>query len=74
MDYYLRYEVHNCDVQSDRSYFYSRDLFPLAYVEVKNGQIRPRIHTAGSDVRSVDYAVPKLRVLRLDVDVAKKRS
>lgn len=31
---YLRYEVYNCDVQSDRSYFYSRDLFPLAYLEV----------------------------------------
>ena len=27
---YLRYEMHNCDMQSDRSYFFSRDLFPLA--------------------------------------------
>lgn len=68
---YLRYEVHNCDVQSDRSYFYSRDLFPLAYVEVKMGKAGLE-YTLLDDVKSVDYAVPKLRVLRLDVDVAKK--
>jgi DNA polymerase elongation subunit (family B) len=68
---YLRYELHNCDAQNDRSYFFSRDLFPLAYVEVKATKSGLE-YTLLDDVTSIDYIVPKLRVLRLDVDVAKK--
>jgi DNA polymerase, archaea type len=68
---YLRYEIHNCDVQSDRSYFFSRDLFPLAYVEVSVGKAGLNYKLLDK-VESTDYVVPKLRVLRLDVDVAKK--
>jgi len=71
MGNYLRYEVHNCDVQSDRSYFYSRDIFPLAYAEVKNTKTGLE-YTLLDDVRSIDYRVPEMRVLRLDVDVAKR--
>jgi len=68
---YLRYELHNCDVQNDRSYFFSRDLFPLAYVEVQ--AVKSGLHYALHDkVESIDYAVPDLRVMRLTVDVAKK--
>jgi DNA polymerase I len=67
---YLRYELHNCDIQSDRLYFFTHDLFPLAFVEVK-------VSKAGLDytlldsVKSTDYAVPKMRVVKLDVEVAK---
>lgn len=68
---YLRYEVYNCDVQSDRSYFYSRDLFPLAYLEVRVSKDGLE-YTLLDDVRSTSYAIPKLRVMHLDVDVAKK--
>ncbi|MCW3999068.1 MAG: hypothetical protein NWE93_02380 [Candidatus Bathyarchaeota archaeon] len=68
---YLRYEVHNCDVHSDRSYFFSRDLFPLAYVEVEAGKAGLSYRLLDS-VESTDYAVPELRVLRLAVDVAKQ--
>ncbi|NLF88359.1 hypothetical protein GX563_05990 [Candidatus Bathyarchaeota archaeon] len=71
MGNYLRYEVHNCDVQSDRSYFYSRDLFPLAYAEVKTTKTGLE-YTLLDDVRSIDYRVPELRVMRLDVGVAKR--
>ncbi|HYA77501.1 MAG TPA: DNA polymerase domain-containing protein, partial [Verrucomicrobiae bacterium] len=66
---FLRYEIHNCDVQNDRSYFFSRDLFPLAFVELK-------VTKSGLDymlldsVDSIDYVVPKLRVMRLEVEVA----
>ena len=68
---YLRYEIHNCDIQNDRSYLFSNDLFPLAFVEVQ-------VSKAGLDytlldsVESTDYVIPKLRVLKLEVDVAKK--
>lgn len=67
---YLRYEIHNCDVQNDRSYLFSRDLFPLAFLELtvtKTGLD----YTLLDSVESTDYAVPDLRVVRLEVEVAK---
>src|SRR5512138_1359162 len=68
---YLRYEVHNCDVHSDRAYFFSRDLFPMAYVEISADKSGLKYELL-DDVSNTDYFVPKMRVLRLDVDVAKK--
>jgi DNA polymerase elongation subunit (family B) len=68
---YLRYEVHNCDVHSDRAYFFSRDLFPMAYVEVCADKSGLKYELL-DDVGNTDYFVPKMRVLHLDVDVAKK--
>jgi len=32
---YLRYQVHNSDVAPSQLYLYERDLFPLAFVEIK---------------------------------------
>lgn len=68
---YLRYEVHNCDVHNDRLYFFSRDLFPLAFVEVKLCK-SGLDYTLLDSVDSIDYRIPQLRVLRLAVDAAKK--
>lgn len=68
---YLRYELHNCDIQGDRSYLFSRDLFPLAFVEVKS--VKSGLEYALLDsVESLDYAIPKLRIIKLEVEVAKK--
>jgi DNA polymerase I len=68
---YLRYEIHNCDLQNDRSYLFSRDLFPLAFVEVKNTK-SDLDYVLLDSVESTDYVIPKLRVIKLEVDVAKK--
>jgi DNA polymerase elongation subunit (family B) len=68
---YLRYELHNCDIQSDRSYFFDHDLFPLAFVEIKVSKLGLD-YTLLDSVESTDYVVPKLRVVKLEVDVAKK--
>ncbi len=68
---YLRYELHNCDIQSDRSYFFSHDLFPLAFVEVKVGR-SDLAYTLLDSVESLDYAVPKLRIMRLEAEADKK--
>jgi hypothetical protein len=65
---YLRYEVHNCDVHNDRAYFFSRDLFPMAYVEISADKLGLKYELL-DDVSNTDYFVPKMRVLRLDVDV-----
>jgi DNA polymerase elongation subunit (family B) len=68
---YLRYELHNCDIQNDRSYFFDHDLFPLAFVEVKVSK-SGLTYTLLDSVESTDYVVPKLRIVKLEVEVAKK--
>src|SRR3990170_819820 len=68
---YLRYEIHNCDLRGDRDYFFSHDIFPLAFVEIKNESAELE-YTLLDSVTSTDYAVPELRVMKLDVEIAKK--
>jgi DNA polymerase elongation subunit (family B) len=68
---YLQYELHNCDIQGDRSYLFSRDLFPLAFVEVRVEKSRLEYGLLDS-VESLDYAIPKLRVVRLEAEAVKK--
>ncbi len=68
---YLRYELHNCDIQNDRYYLFSRDLFPLAFLDVEVSK-SGLVYTLLDSVESIDYVVPKLRTVRLEVDVAKK--
>jgi DNA polymerase elongation subunit (family B) len=67
---YLRYQVHNCDLHGDRHYFFSHNLFPLAKVEVevKGAHLK---YTLKDSVKRVHYSVPPLRVLKLDVEIAK---
>jgi DNA polymerase elongation subunit (family B) len=68
---YLRYHVHNCDLRSEQAYLYSRDIFPLAFLEVEVEAERLTYHLLDS-VESIDYEVPPLRIMRVRVDVAKK--
>jgi DNA polymerase I len=68
---YLRYELHNCDVQVDRSYFFSRDLFPLAFVEVKVGR-SCLTYTLLDSVENTNYTLPELRIVKLEVDIERK--
>ncbi len=67
---YQRYEVHNCDLNGDRQYFFSRDIFPLAFGEIYPSPADLRYRLWDS-VESVNYSVPPLRVLELDVDIKK---
>jgi DNA polymerase elongation subunit (family B) len=68
---YLQYEVYNCDLKHEQTYFYNRDVFPLALVEIEteNGCLK---YNLLDSAESVDYALPPLRVSRIDVDVAKQ--
>jgi len=68
---YLQYKVHNCDLHGDQAYLYERGLFPLALVEVESESSRLKYHLLDS-VESVDYLVPQLRVMKVQVDIAKK--
>lgn len=67
---YTHYEVNNCDLQGDRVYFFSHDLFPLASVDVESTNTGLKF-TLHDSVESVDYSVPQLRILNIDVDIAK---
>ncbi len=67
---YLRYEVHNCDLHGDRTYLFNHDIFPLAYVEIKNKSAGLQYKLLDS-VRSNDYFVPPLKTMNLCVEIAK---
>ena len=68
---YMRYQVSNCDLRGDRAYFFNHDIFPLAFVEVKVEKTGLQYNLLDS-VASTDYAIPPLRVLKLEVEIAKK--
>lgn len=68
---YLRYELHNCDIQNDRAYLFSHDLFPMAFLEVEISK-SGLAYTLLDSVESIDYIIPQVRKLRLEVDVNKK--
>ena len=67
---YLTYEIHNCDLHGDRAYFFDHDLFPLAFVEVENKKSGLR-YTLLDSVQSLDYTLPPLRTIKLQVEIAK---
>ncbi len=67
---YLRYQVLNCDLHGDRTYLFSRDLFPLARVEVEAIEKNLNYKLLDS-VKHIRYPVPPLRITKLKVEIAK---
>ena len=65
------FRLYNVDVPPGQSYLYERDLFPLAYCEVeqKGDALRWELK---DDVWAYDYALPVLRKVKLEVDIAKQ--
>jgi DNA polymerase elongation subunit (family B) len=68
---YLRYQVFNCDLKHEQAYLYSKDVFPLGLVHI-DVQTTGLKYTLLDSAESTDYAVPPLRILRIDVEVDKK--
>ncbi len=68
---YLRYRVHNCDLNPSQTYLYDRNLFPLAFVEVEVTEDGIGYRLSDS-VESIDYPVPPLKIVRFSLEVAKK--
>ena len=68
---FMHYQVSNCDLKGDQAYFFSHGIFPLALVEVKVEKTGLQ-YTLLDSVFSNDYAIPPLRVMKLEVDIAKK--
>ncbi len=65
------HRLYNADVPPNQSYLYERDLFPLAYCEVMQtgDTLQWDLH---DDVWAYDYAIPNLRRVKVDVDIAKE--
>ncbi len=66
----MRLEVHNCDLRGDRTYFFTHDLFPLAFLEVETSKSGLK-YTLMDSVESIDYALPPLRIMQLKIEIAK---
>jgi DNA polymerase, archaea type len=67
---YLRYEIHNCDLHADRAYFFSKDIFPLAKVQIQNCKTHLTYQLQDS-ADNIDYSVPELHTMKLEVEVKK---
>ncbi len=65
------FRLYNVDVPHSQSYLYERDLFPLAFCEVEQAGGRLRWELK-DDVWAYDYALPSLRKVKLEVEVAKR--
>jgi DNA polymerase elongation subunit (family B) len=68
---FSRYEVHSCDSHVDRAYLFDRDLFPLALVDVEQDSAGLK-YTLLDSIESVNYVVPKMRIMELRVEMNKK--
>jgi len=66
---YRNFRLHNVDVSDAQTYFYDRDIFPLAFlgVTVQGGRLA---YWLLDSVESVDYAVPPFRLMSMRVEVA----
>jgi DNA polymerase elongation subunit (family B) len=69
---YSRFRLYNVDVPFTQMYFYEKDLFPLAHVEAENTKDDIR-WTVRDSREAVDYKLPPLRKVRLQVETSKSR-
>ena len=67
---YLRFRINNCDLHGDREYLFNHDLFPFAFLEVENSKQCLKYRLLDS-VESINYVVPPLRVMKIDLEIAK---
>jgi DNA polymerase elongation subunit (family B) len=68
---YLQYQVYNSDLHAEQLYFYDQDIFPLAFVEVE-AKGNCLTFTLMDSTESVDYRVPPLHTMEVNVEIAKK--
>jgi len=67
---YERFQLGNVDVPDAQAYLYDRDIFPLAFMEIRV-EDRKLAYRLLDSVESEDYAIPPLRIFWVSVDVAK---
>ena len=70
---YRKFKLHNVDVPSGQTYFYEKDIFPLAFVGVTVQGDRLAYWLLDS-VESLNYEFPPLRVMALRVKITSEQS
>jgi len=70
---YERFKLYNVDVPVSQIYLYEKSVFPLAHVLVVDSGNRLSYDVLDS-VESVDYDVPPLRSMWLNVNIIKERT
>lgn len=68
---YEKFRLYNVDVPVSQTYLYERDAFPLAYVVVVDNGKNLCFDVLDS-VESLDYRIPPLRSMWLNIDVKKE--
>jgi len=69
---YAKYRLYNVDVPDVQMYLYERGIFPLAYVGVAFQGKRVAYWLMDS-VESLNYKLPPMHLLKLEVQIAKKK-
>ena len=68
----LTFKLYNVDVLPEQTYFYEKNIFPLGFVQVETSGDQITKWELQDDVESVDYKIPDLRVLSLDIEISSK--
>lgn len=63
------FRLYDVDVLPEQKYFYEKDLFPLAFVEVQVQGDQVTGWRLLDDVKSYEYKTPPLRILKLDITI-----
>jgi len=69
---YKKFRLHNVDVPDAQAYLYDRDIFPLAHLGVSVQGDRLAYWLLDS-VENVDYTIPPLRLMGMQVKIATDR-
>jgi len=70
---YEKFRLYNVDVPISQAYFYEKDVFPLAHILVVDDG-KSLCYGVLSSVEDVDYDVPPLRSMWLNVDIKKENA
>lgn len=68
----LSFRLYNVDVLPEQTYFYEKAIFPLGFVRVETRGDEITSWELQDDVDSVDYSIPDLKVLSMDVAISDK--
>ncbi len=68
----LTFKLYNVDVLPEQAYFYEKNSFPIGLVDVETGGDQITKWDIQDNVESVDYEIPDLKVLALDIAISSK--
>src|SRR5947209_5868540 len=69
---YSNFRLYDVDIPSPQVYLYQKDLFPLALVEAEERDEKIE-WTLRDSIKTIDYKLPPLRKIRLEIKTRKKK-